>query len=282
MGCPIMGALPWPLFPHPTPPPVQPFLESRLQIHDTCGIHNLHGLPGIIGGIVGAVTAASANVKTYGEEGSVWDPLPQPSPHPTSPGPLGWLQPLGCLPLPVGSSVPLTLRVPSRTGRPARRASTRLRVFLCPWQWPWQVEASQVSWIIWSPWNPSILHAKLWVWNVPAVEGKAGTRRGVDGGPNPLLFPEGLVLKLPFWGQAADENCFDDAIYWEVRGMPTISLCPHSRWITLSSLPYTPPILYQARAASDSTASPQCKVCRASCQGDLTESPFYRRNYLAK
>ncbi|KAM9092880.1 ammonium transporter Rh type C isoform 1-T1 [Megaptera novaeangliae] len=25
----------------------------------------------------------------------------------------------------------------------------------------------------------------------------------------------GVILKLPFWGQAADENCFEDAIYWE-------------------------------------------------------------------
>eukprot|EP00069_Balaena_mysticetus_P001735 bmy_15708T0 len=26
----------------------------------------------------------------------------------------------------------------------------------------------------------------------------------------------GIILKLPFWGQAADENCFEDAIYWEM------------------------------------------------------------------
>lgn len=26
----------------------------------------------------------------------------------------------------------------------------------------------------------------------------------------------GFILKLPIWGQAADENCFDDSVYWEV------------------------------------------------------------------
>nr|XP_008537139.1 PREDICTED: ammonium transporter Rh type C isoform X2 [Equus przewalskii] len=48
---------------------LKPFLESRLRIQDTCGIHNLHGIPGIIGGITGAVTAAFANSAVYGEEG---------------------------------------------------------------------------------------------------------------------------------------------------------------------------------------------------------------------
>lgn len=27
----------------------------------------------------------------------------------------------------------------------------------------------------------------------------------------------GLIMKLPIWGQPPDQNCFDDAIYWEVR-----------------------------------------------------------------
>ncbi len=29
-----------------------PFLASKLNIHDTCGIHNLHAIPGVIGGFV--------------------------------------------------------------------------------------------------------------------------------------------------------------------------------------------------------------------------------------
>ncbi|XP_035176556.1 ammonium transporter Rh type A isoform X2 [Oxyura jamaicensis] len=35
-----------------------PVLASKLNIHDTCGVHNLHGLPGILGGIAGIVVTA--------------------------------------------------------------------------------------------------------------------------------------------------------------------------------------------------------------------------------
>jgi ammonium transporter Rh len=31
---------------------VQPALESRLKIVDTCGVHNLHGMPGLVGGLI--------------------------------------------------------------------------------------------------------------------------------------------------------------------------------------------------------------------------------------
>ncbi|MEJ1270621.1 hypothetical protein NN561_001448 [Cricetulus griseus] len=50
---------------------LSPFLESHLRIQDTCGIHNLHGIPGIIGAIVGAVTAAYSSPDVYGEPGLV-------------------------------------------------------------------------------------------------------------------------------------------------------------------------------------------------------------------
>jgi len=35
-------------------------LKNKLNIHDTCGVHNLHGIPGILGGIVGSIGAATA------------------------------------------------------------------------------------------------------------------------------------------------------------------------------------------------------------------------------
>lgn len=47
----------------------QPFMEKYLKIQDTCGIHNLHAMPGVIGGIVGAITAAAATESVYGTEG---------------------------------------------------------------------------------------------------------------------------------------------------------------------------------------------------------------------
>lgn len=45
----------------------QPFLEKKLKIQDTCGVHNLHGMPGVLGAIVGAVTAAVATKEVYGD-----------------------------------------------------------------------------------------------------------------------------------------------------------------------------------------------------------------------
>uniref|UniRef100_A0A8C5H1P5 Ammonium transporter Rh type B n=1 Tax=Gouania willdenowi TaxID=441366 RepID=A0A8C5H1P5_GOUWI len=44
-----------------------PVLEEKLKIQDTCGVNNLHGMPGILGAIVGAVTAAVATKDVYGE-----------------------------------------------------------------------------------------------------------------------------------------------------------------------------------------------------------------------
>ncbi|XP_053140131.1 ammonium transporter Rh type A isoform X2 [Hemicordylus capensis] len=35
-----------------------PFLASRMNIQDTCGVHNLHGLPGVLGGIGSIIAAA--------------------------------------------------------------------------------------------------------------------------------------------------------------------------------------------------------------------------------
>ncbi|XP_068128570.1 ammonium transporter Rh type C isoform X2 [Hyperolius riggenbachi] len=50
---------------------LSPLLNSTINLQDTCGINNLHGMPGIIGGIVGAVTAAAATAGVYTNEGLV-------------------------------------------------------------------------------------------------------------------------------------------------------------------------------------------------------------------
>lgn len=46
---------------------LSPMLESRLGVHDTCGVHNLHGLPGIIGGVSGIITSRLASENLYGD-----------------------------------------------------------------------------------------------------------------------------------------------------------------------------------------------------------------------
>lgn len=43
-----------------------PLMAGKLKIHDTCGVNNLHGMPGILAGIVGAVAAAMANKDSWG------------------------------------------------------------------------------------------------------------------------------------------------------------------------------------------------------------------------
>ncbi|XP_057576074.1 ammonium transporter Rh type C isoform X2 [Hippopotamus amphibius kiboko] len=40
----------------------------------------------------------------------------------------------------------------------------------------------------------------------------------------------GVILKLPFWGQPADENCFEDAVYWEAP--QTVSTLPKEPVLT--------------------------------------------------
>lgn len=44
---------------------VQPFLENKIGLYDTCGIHNLHGMPGLMGALGGVIAAAVATDDMY-------------------------------------------------------------------------------------------------------------------------------------------------------------------------------------------------------------------------
>lgn len=42
-----------------------PFMQKRFHIHDTCGVHNLHGMPGVLAALFGALMADLASEASY-------------------------------------------------------------------------------------------------------------------------------------------------------------------------------------------------------------------------
>ncbi|NXR57624.1 RHBGB protein, partial [Rhadina sibilatrix] len=52
-----------------------PVLHSRLKIRDTCGVHNVHGLPGILGALLGTLLTLLATADTFGDRLELVFPL---------------------------------------------------------------------------------------------------------------------------------------------------------------------------------------------------------------
>merc|ERR1719431_432609 len=44
---------------------IQPFLHAKLKLHDSCGVHNLHGMPGLLGGLLSVLLAGLASPQSY-------------------------------------------------------------------------------------------------------------------------------------------------------------------------------------------------------------------------
>eukprot|EP01123_Difflugia_compressa_P004544 TRINITY_DN15991_c0_g1_i1.p1 TRINITY_DN15991_c0_g1~~TRINITY_DN15991_c0_g1_i1.p1 ORF type:complete len:368 (+),score=70.42 TRINITY_DN15991_c0_g1_i1:110-1105(+) len=56
-----------------------PWLEKKLGLHDTAGIHNLHGMPGILGGLGGIFSSLNAPESVYGTHIGLLFPKRAPS-----------------------------------------------------------------------------------------------------------------------------------------------------------------------------------------------------------
>ncbi|XP_004871264.1 ammonium transporter Rh type B isoform X3 [Heterocephalus glaber] len=57
-----------------------PILESKFKVQDTCGVHNLHGMPGILGALLGVLVTALATHEAYGDGAPAEAALPGLSP----------------------------------------------------------------------------------------------------------------------------------------------------------------------------------------------------------
>jgi len=47
---------------------IGPFLAENINLQDTCGVHSLHGMPGVLGGITSAIVIAGIADKGFPED----------------------------------------------------------------------------------------------------------------------------------------------------------------------------------------------------------------------
>jgi len=50
---------------------VQSFLQQKFKLWDTCGVNNLHGMPGILGGLVSVFAVLLASNKKYEQSSNI-------------------------------------------------------------------------------------------------------------------------------------------------------------------------------------------------------------------
>ena len=46
---------------------LQSGIQNVLNVHDSCGVHNLHGIPGVLSALLSVLFAGIASEKEYGE-----------------------------------------------------------------------------------------------------------------------------------------------------------------------------------------------------------------------
>ena len=66
------------------------FLREKISLHDTCGVHNLHGMPGIMGGIIGALSASLSD-SSFENEAAIAATFPKIAEGRTT-AEQGWIQ----------------------------------------------------------------------------------------------------------------------------------------------------------------------------------------------
>lgn len=57
-----------------------PYMDKKLPLKDTCGVHNLHGMPGVLSALVSVIFAAIASASSYYDEKDLFSVFPAMAP----------------------------------------------------------------------------------------------------------------------------------------------------------------------------------------------------------